>query len=1547
MKKHIKLYIFVVFILTVITTAYLLRNMLFLQPLLKYVNNSISYNISADNMHILPYKSGIAFYNVSIDGKLKTEKLFIKISPFNSLKDIKNPLSYIRKVSFNNLIVNIDDNAVNKLSSISKDNYNSANFDLPKSEIDFFADSITIIKDNTELLKVYDSGLYISYNKISIFSSIFAFNSPISIVSDINRKENNLFDVFTFITSSGDFDSHINIYGDLDLENLNYNQTVKIYKLSYKNFVFDNSSGSAVKTSESFEAALNGDFGTIAVKSTDSINYQSLGNLNLSNINKDYSGNITFQSNHTIDQTNAVLDIENLSAFGFNLGNYSVDCNKSIDDTYKFIFQYSKNNKILFNYFPNGNYETKVIISNRQTGSFNGNFVRGTLFANMSNVSIADLPVIPFLSSDARGMLSIQGALYENYGKVNLSLTNLKSKLINTTNIYGSVDKKGDIYIVDLKKSDRSILFNSSLRKMNIIYTDFTFLNTNIANVLKAFGYTKNDITGMASGRIKYENEKTTEFEINVSSGSFYGNRFDELEAKGDLNFKRISIERFTMTGKENNVEVSASGLLGFTKENPNSFFDIKAKNIKIKDIPVSGDIIFNGNIEKDKIVGLIDAKNIIIAGVEFSKANANTEIYSDKINIYDITTSNGLTGNLKTDYSNKTLYGKLNFKNTNLKGFLGNVEGTLNSSIMLSGSYKNPIITGSLSIKNGFISTLPFIINAEFEYVESRLKIANAAIRSDKAKISIAGNYSDLPEDVLDVKFSNLTEAVINNFIGFTGPLSGNFSGEGYIKKHLNKPQINLFIKGANTSFKSLKVDEAQSNIEIYDKTISVSSGSLKTAYNQIRIEKGIFNVKSGKYNLDLFLVNAHLGPTDLFGQISIDGVMSKRKDGSVYNGTINFTNLWINRYRLSKSSFKYFMQNKTLTLSSADNVLFDAKGTLKFEESLEIKNLIINKNNSSFEADATFDTSNMDLTLKGINVNGEFISEALDLPVDINGDMSFDLFFLGDIKNPQARLRVHSERGTIAEIPYDVFDLELLLDKNKASINKAVVYKRNEIDITLTGFFPLWFDSSLDKEMQNAKLEIDYDIEDSKMNITKYLSAGFVKPISGKIVFKGVLKGTRQNITNTGQLNINNGSFELQNYIDKVKELNVDLTLTDNFIDINRFSFKSGSGKVNITGSVLLNGYEIENFDINAKTESKGINVKIKELPIPSFIGSRAILQDYSTGEPRFDIKIEGSSKKPKISGWVILENSRFTYPGVSSSNDGSSFDLPDELEFDLELKTGKNTKFENTIVDAWINGNLTIKGTYGEPLYQSVIESNRGNASYLGITFDITRAKLEIINNDLIFLSGEGETVVYTAGKGEAETMGVIITRSEIENLNMRFYSKEDPSLDSQAALAKITGTEQTTTGDENQLVGLSDFALRQQAFRLFDTSFVTPFTRTVLRKTGLIDNFRVSYLPQEPNITEPEESSLTNLLYGSKYSFEKNLTNQILLGYSLTFDQIDSKIDLRHEIEMRYRLSNTLFLSGSYELESETQLHQPDRKLMLQHQIRFGSPSKRNK
>jgi hypothetical protein len=488
---------------------------------------------------------------------------------------------------------------------------------------------------------------------------------------------------------------------------------------------------------------------------------------------------------------------------------------------------------------------------------------------------------------------------------------------------------------------------------------------------------------------------------------------------------------------------------------------------------------------------------------------------------------------------------------------------------------------------------------------------------------------------------------------------------------------------------------------------------------------------------------------------------------------------------------------------------------------------------------------------------------------------------------------------------------------------------------------------------------------LQDSKLYILDYFTDGFVKAKAGNFIIKGEISGKLSDIKNSGRLTIADGVVDFLEYFSRFKDLTVDIEWIQNHIVINEFSAKSGSGQANISGKAAINNFDIEDMDIRFFTSQKGIPLTVPLLPI-----STKLFKDISKGEPVIDVSLTGTLEKPKIAGKIILENTRFNFDPQESNESPSGF--LQAAQFNIDILSAKNTRFENGNVNIFINGAVNISGIYPNIKVNGTIESQSGTLDYLGINFDITSGKLEIVDNNL-FITGEADTLVFNDSLGANETMRMTIERSNLDTLNMKFSSKDDPTLDSRTVYAKIAGipSDETTGSDVVVEKNVSDRALRQRAVRLFDSNFTTPFARTVLRKIGIIDNLRVSYVKPESQKTASAISSdeaqtnvaanadaaatnntLASLLYGTKYSFEKNITNQMMVGYSIIFDQtnntgtlpdtaVSEEINLRHEIEMRYRLTNNLFIQGTYEIEGgQNALYQPDRRVMLQQQFRFG-------
>ena len=142
-----------------------------------------------------------------------------------------------------------------------------------------------------------------------------------------------------------------------------------------------------------------------------------------------------------------------------------------------------------------------------------------------------------------------------------------------------------------------------------------------------------------------------------------------------------------------------------------------------------------------------------------------------------------------------------------------------------------------------------------------------------------------------------------------------------------------------------------------------------------------------------------------------------------------------------------------------------------------------------------------------------------------------------------------------------------------------------------------------------------------------------------------------------------------------------------------------------------------------------------------------------------------------------------------------------------------------------------------------------------------------------------------------------------------------------MDSKKALARLTKTDPTQT---NTLDTSTDFLVKQQAIRMFSSNVVTPIANTVLKKMGIVDNIRLGFVNQDTlQLDSNEEATMTELLYGMKYSVEKNVNRLLQIGYSVTFDKIQKEIDLKQALEMSFKINRNLFLKGSYGLKSDNQ------------------------
>jgi hypothetical protein len=1505
----------------------------------KYISIKTGYEVKFDNFYILPFS--VVFANVNVSNTIAIQKITFKLSPLKFFVHITDPfpLNCISRINISKLEIFLNKNPKDKNVSSDKRNISVK---LPESEIAIFIDETAVKNDNRRLLKIIGADILINHDKITLESVMYALGIPVKISSHIERATGDTFNTSSVFTSEDRVDDILlKSTGTIDLASLDITQNIAVEKLVHSGFKLIGSSGVFSKVGDAYKINLAGGFGKFEFNSSSGGAAEAKSEIDISKINKSMSGNISLNFKEQDSTSIFGLNMTDLVIFGFRLGNFNLSGTKKRGSFYSMLCAYGNGGKIEIDYAKSGDYKARLIIKNETAGAAKGNIKTGEVAVDMKNIDVA---YIPFMGAFAKGVTNISGAMDEVSGQIDFTFKNFTVAGIDAADMMGGITKNNDVYVFNFYKSDNSITLNNVIKSGKLISTDFKFINVNISNILRRlFGYSKYAVSGIASGRIKYEEGSMMKFDIKAFEGTMYDNKFKKFEAKGDINLSRINIERFVLRNYSDEIIVDISGLLSLVATNPVSSLYVNAKGINAGAVKVSGQAVFHGGLsDNNEIKGVIESTGASISGVSLGNILAEATISKKKFEISNLKSDIGIKASAMVDFEENKISGSIYFKNTNIKGIYTGLSGFLSSAVKFSGRLDNPDVKILAFIERGEYLSQSFSFSSELEYKNNSIKVSKAVVTANKMKVALKGNY--LNGGVLFLNVENLTENIINVFLGFKTSVKGSFSGSGFFAAREGKQYLKIFLEAKSACIKAIKLNDVKCDVEIDSGNIAVSNISAKVLDSEIRADKGFFNIEDGKYGIDLSLINAHVGRIDLFGNIKLSGKMTKRKNGHMYSGTVDLQNFWMNRHRLPFSQFDYTLKDKTLEfLKKANGMnLYSSSGLVVFGDVISVKEFNISKDKTSLNLRADFSKDSVNLWIKGSNIDWRFINDIFNFPDALRGNVDINASLAGSISRIEGNMSITSINGYVIEVPYDSFNVEVDFSDNYARIKKATVLKRDEISISARGGFPLWFDKTLSEKMQKKPINVVYEIEDHKLKVLKYLSNGCISPCSGEMLLKGSFEGTYEKIKNNCRLSIAAGSFKAKNYFDNVKDMSVEMSLIENLIKIDKFNFKLGEGELNIYGQLKLDSFNIKDFDIRLVAENdKRIFLHIPQLL--GLMGAKLFLKDYYDGELSFDVRIQGPPEKPKVSGSLLLQNMQFVFPGTNAG-EGLDF-IPKTTEFDLKLITAKNAKFENSFVSALINGFLYIKGPYSNLKMNGIIETSNGRMDYLGFRFNILAAKIEIIDDAMdenrVYITAEGETTIFSE-TGESTTIKLIVDRSEISEItqdSVKFFSRGSQNVDSCKAFEKVIKNNLDAninmTNDEN----IFGFKMKQWGLRLVNQSFAMPFAKMLLRKTGLIDDLRVSYARTTARIPGLEDHAFTNLFFGSKYSFEKNFINQILLRYSITFDEIDKKLVFCHEIEAIYKLTSDLFLIGNYGLEPAEQLRRSGRRLMLQYQIRF--------
>jgi len=1010
-----------------------------------------------------------------------------------------------------------------------------------------------------------------------------------------------------------------------------------------------------------------------------------------------------------------------------------------------------------------------------------------------------------------------------------------------------------------------------------------------------------------------------------------------------ELEIKEIALRsgKGTMTGH---------ALIGLSPNNNFCDVGISFYHFQFTTVMLHGPLAVKGKLDDvyghRAFVGVLQSGNFGINSWMTRRLYADISLSNRSLKIRNLVWSPLIQGGFRIDFLSRALTGKLAVNNLPLENLSTGIRGNLKGTAFLAGTIDAPEVNLEYAVANMRYNAISFSHSGVAVY-------RNKSLFFDKVRLSMGTGIVNLSGKAWpDVKLAgNIDSCPAQMFSALSGvavPLSGSFSGPIKIEGALRSPAISLDIIGKGVSCAGTGLSECKAKFRYHQGTVSVDSLSAKRNDSELHLLAGTrINITRQHFDVVSESRNVHLGPVDCFGNLKVSGDWKLLDNKVSLSGLLNADNFWINQHNVEELAIGLSYKDGVVTFSPPHDTALRMTGSVDFRQWPQVKfdrwNLA-SRDKGEFGVDGEIGDREWQFSLSGKSVDAETVSEMLGLPMGLAGNLDITMIGRGSLEHPSIEGSISIANGTVSEVPFDSINVQFNVRQDVLTLMRARLMRKDQYSISATGFCPLFLTEGGKKHMLSRPIDLTVNIEEGTLNLLTALTSD-IKSASGSLRAQGRITGTFERPVSNGYLKVINGEINSKRYFSKWAGMNVDFLWKDNLLSIRELNGRVGDGRVAGSGTIQFDGFHAKEYALQFESVgNRGVPLSIPELPIPSPLFKSQeweFFSNLSHGNPRFALKFSGTGEKPVLSGWIEIENTHFTYPSLAKGGGGESILDPlfAKLLLDLDIRSGKNTWYDNELCSVNVTGGIHLKGKWFSPSASGRMESVRGTVSYLGIEFKIKQAALEIVK-ETAYLEGEAESEIYGKTAAENDVIQLYIDKARIEHIKPRFVSKNNPDMTPEKALLRATGIDPEIYSQADQ-----EYMLRQQMIRLVDSTLTTPLARNLLRKSGIVDSFRVQYLSQEPiKPLNPANPTLTELFYGTKYSLEKYLTDRMFLGYSVTFDQIQNRLDLRHEMELSYRWQKNIFLKGTYELQTDNPIRQPDRRITLEQQWRFGLPKK---
>jgi translocation and assembly module TamB len=727
----------------------------------------------------------------------------------------------------------------------------------------------------------------------------------------------------------------------------------------------------------------------------------------------------------------------------------------------------------------------------------------------------------------------------------------------------------------------------------------------------------------------------------------------------------------------------------------------------------------------------------------------------------------------------------------TNATSLGWDATGTLTANLTVNGPVAHPSIEGQVSLEHGSVSGQR-VDHAEARLVPDggRIHIAEAEVRLNGSRLFASGTID--PSGPVDLRIwaEDLRIADMDAALGLGLPVRGTLALTGDINGTFRDPILLAEIRSRDFAVRGQTFDVSGA-MEYEHGTLRLTSLQLAQGAAHYQLSGEIRLGARPSAGLSLDIDHGRLATILAAGGLRLPATLDGTIDGRVeFSGPLDDPSARLS-LTVQDASFGAYAIGRgaadlTLTHQAIDIERFEihpAQGQVAAKGRVDLRG-----------------TSAVEFSAQGLNpdfLRPFFPSNQPFLDRPFEGSLTFTVQLSGPTQAPTAGLSfealdigvpgaladriaglayysngvLHIEQGVISKGPH-----------------KAVVQGTLPIDPRTLALDPA------------SPMQLQIRLQDADLSLLSLVTPK-ITDASGTVAGEVNVAGTVAAPQMAGFLRSAGGRMRVAGLRTPIENMNIDLSFSQDAIQVRDISADLGKGRVTTTGTVEIANFRPRNIELALLAEHA-------DLDLPGL---------YS-GQVDSTLHIRGTAALPTLSGNIALSHG-FVAPGGAGGPAGGW----SALGLDLTVQAGSDVVFTLGAVRADVAGTLHIGGTLGHPLLSGRVTSEGGEVAFLGSTFRLTSGEAVFseslgVEPQIIARAQQvyGETIVFLDISGMASHPELTLT--------------SDPPL-TQAELVTLVARNAGIFGDPGSVFsqGLGRYLLGSLREALHLSEFSVSYTR----------------------------------------------------------------------------------------------------------------------